>query len=60
MTDWNPVENIGIRLKPLVKSIYQEIITDNIWAYQRDNYGYRNLFSADGRFLRAALYRYAS
>lgn len=45
MTDWNPAEMIGIRPKPLAKSIYQEIITDNIWAYQRDNYGYRNLRS---------------
>lgn len=45
MTDWNPAEMIGIRPKLLAKSIYQEIITDNIWAYQRDNYGYRNLRS---------------
>ena len=45
MTDWNPAEMIGIRPKPLAKSLYHEIITDNIWAYQRDNYGYRNLRS---------------
>lgn len=45
MTDWNPAEMIGIRPKLLAKSLYQEIITDNIWAYQRDNYGYRNLRS---------------
>ena len=45
MTDWNPAEMICIRPKPLAKSIYQEIITDSIWAYQRDNYGYRNLRS---------------
>ena len=25
--------------------MYRELITDNIWAYQRNNYGYRNLRS---------------
>lgn len=45
MTDWNPAEMIGIRPKPLALSLYREIITDNVWAYQRDNYGYRNLRS---------------
>lgn len=45
MTDWNPAEMIGIRPKKLAMSLYREIITDSIWAYQRDNYGYRNLRS---------------
>lgn len=45
MPDWNPAEMIGIRPKPLALSLYKEIITDNIWAYQRDNYGYKNLRS---------------
>lgn len=45
MPDWNPAEIIGIRPFPLALSLYKEIITDNIWAYQRDNYGYRNLRS---------------
>lgn len=45
MTDWNPAEMIGIRPKPLALSLYREIITDSVWAYQRDNYGYRNLRS---------------
>ncbi len=45
MPDWNPAEMIGIRPKPLAMSLYQEIITDSVWAYQRDNYGYRNLRS---------------
>ena len=35
----------GIRPKQLAMSLYREIITDCIWAYQRDNYGYRNLRS---------------
>ena len=45
MPDWNPAEMIGIRPKPLAMSLYQEIITDSVWAYQRDNYGYRNMRS---------------
>lgn len=45
MPDWNPAEMIGIRPKPLAMSLYKEIITDNIWAYQRHNYGYKNLRS---------------
>ena len=45
MPDWNPAEIIGIKPKPLALSIYKELITDGIWAYQRDNYGYRNLRS---------------
>lgn len=45
MPDWNPAEIIGIRPKPLALSLYKELITDSIWAYQRHNYGYRNLRS---------------
>jgi phosphohistidine swiveling domain-containing protein len=45
MPDWNPAEIIGIRPKPLALSIYRELVTDAIWAYQRDNYGYANLRS---------------
>ncbi len=45
MTDWNPAEMIGVRPKTLALSLYQEVITDSVWAYQRDNYGYRNLRS---------------
>lgn len=45
MPDWNPAEIIGIKPKPLALSLYKELITDGIWAYQRDNYGYRNLRS---------------
>ena len=45
MPDWNPAEIIGIRPKPLALSLYRELVTDSIWAYQRDNYGYRNLRS---------------
>ncbi|HQH99510.1 MAG TPA: PEP/pyruvate-binding domain-containing protein [Spirochaetota bacterium] len=45
MPDWNPAEIIGLKPKQLALSLYKEIVTDNIWAYQRDNYGYRNLRS---------------
>lgn len=45
MPDWNPAEIIGVRPRRLAMSLYKELITDNVWAYQRDNYGYRNLRS---------------
>jgi len=45
MPDWNPAEIIGIRPRPLALSLYKELVTDGTWAYQRDNYGYRNLRS---------------
>jgi len=43
MPDWNPAEMIGIQPRPLALSIYRDLITDSTWAYQRHNYGYRNL-----------------
>ncbi len=45
MPDWNPAEMIGIRPRALALSLYKEIITNGVWAYQRDNYGYRNMRS---------------
>lgn len=45
MPDWNPAEIIGLRPKKLAVSLYKELITNKTWAYQRDNYGYRNLRS---------------
>ena len=45
MPDWNPAEMIGTHPHKLALSLYKEIITDNVWAYQRDNYGYMNLRS---------------
>lgn len=45
MPDWNPAEIIGVRPLPLALSLYQELVTDSIWAYQRNNYGYLNLRS---------------
>jgi len=43
MPDWNPAEILGVRPKKLAVSLYKELITDNIWAHQRYNYGYRDL-----------------
>ncbi len=43
MPDWNPAEIIGVRPKKLALSLYKELITDEMWAHQRANYGYRNL-----------------
>jgi glutamine kinase len=45
MPDWNPAEIIGVRPRPLSLSLYRELVTDSIWAYQRNNYGYKNLRS---------------
>lgn len=45
MPDWNPAEIIGLRPRPLALSLYKELVTDNVWAFQRNNYGYRNLRS---------------
>jgi len=45
MPDWNPAEIIGVRPRPLALSLYRELVTDAVWAYQRHNYGYKNLRS---------------
>ena len=38
-------EILSTRPKPLALSLYRELVTDSIWAYQRHNYGYKNLRS---------------
>lgn len=43
MPDWNPAEILGVRPKKLAISLYKELITDNVWAHQRCDYGYRDL-----------------
>lgn len=45
MADWNPAELIGVRPKPLALSLFKDLISDGIWAYERSNLGYRNLRS---------------
>ncbi len=43
MPDWNPAEIIGTKPMPLSLSLYQELITNNIWAENRKSYGYKNV-----------------
>ncbi len=43
MADWNPAEMIGNRPSILSLSLYSELITDFVWAQQRNDYGYNNL-----------------
>lgn len=45
MTDWNPAEIIGAKPRSLALSLYRNLVTDQTWAYQRNNYGYLNLRS---------------
>ena len=40
MADWNPAEMIGAKSTPLSFSLYSELITNEVWSKQRDNYGY--------------------
>lgn len=43
MTDWNPAEIIGNRPNTLASSLYNHVITEDIWAKQRAEYGYRDV-----------------
>ena len=43
MPDWNPAEIIGVRPKPLAFSLYRLLITNDIWAQQRKEFGYRDV-----------------
>lgn len=43
MPDWNPAEIIGVKPKPLAFSLYQYLITNDIWAQQRKEFGYRDV-----------------
>ncbi len=40
MPDWNPVEMIGSRPRPLAVSLYQRLITDRAWREARRQMGY--------------------
>lgn len=44
MTDWNPAEIIGSRPNPLALSLYNYIITEEVWSKQRSEFGYRDVF----------------
>jgi len=43
MADWNPAEIIGLTPGPLAFDLYRYIITDEVWAQQRQQVGYRDL-----------------
>jgi hypothetical protein len=43
MSDWNPAEIIGTKPKRLALSLYRHLITDDVWARQRAEYGYRDV-----------------
>lgn len=43
MADWNPAEIVGLRPGPLALDLYRHIVTDDIWARQRAQAGYRDL-----------------
>ena len=40
MPDWNPAEMIGKISKPLAISLYETLITDNVWSDARSELGY--------------------
>tara|TARA_B100000780_G_scaffold120841_1_gene84640 strand:+ start:890 stop:3220 length:2331 start_codon:yes stop_codon:yes gene_type:complete len=43
MSDWNPAEMIGSHPTKLALSLYSYLITDEIWAKQRFDYGYKDV-----------------
>lgn len=43
MTDWNPAEIVGAKPRNLALSLYRQLITDETWARQRAEYGYRDV-----------------
>jgi len=43
MTDWNPAEIIGSKPSALAFNLYNHLITDEVWAKQRAEFGYRNV-----------------
>lgn len=43
MPDWNPAEIIGTNAGCLAASLYKYLITDDVWAQQRAEYGYKDV-----------------
>ncbi len=43
MPDWNPAEIVGTRPGKLALSLYQFLVTDEVWATQRAEFGYRDV-----------------
>jgi len=45
MSDFNPVEILGVYPKRLAVSLFKYFFTDDVWACKRNDYAYRNLTS---------------
>ena len=43
MPDWNPAEIIGTKPRRLALSLYRYLVTDEVWATQRAEYGYQDV-----------------
>lgn len=43
MPDWNPAEIVGTKPHRLAISLYQTLITNDIWAQQRAEFGYKDV-----------------
>ena len=43
MPDWNPAEILGTSPSQLAVSLYEYLITDEVWAQQRAEFGYRDV-----------------
>ena len=43
MSDWNPAEIIGSKPTKMSISLYSLLVTNDIWAEQRANYGYKDV-----------------
>ncbi len=46
MTDWNPAEMIGLKPKKLTYTLYQELISNEVWSESRKELGYKNVLGA--------------
>ena len=46
MPDWNPAEIIGVKPNPLALSLYQELITNNVWSKNRLKCGFQDVNSS--------------
>ncbi len=46
MPDWNPAEIIGFKPNTLSLSLYEKLITNKVWAKQREEFGYRKIVNS--------------
>jgi len=43
MTDWNPAEILGVSPGDLALSLYQALVTNDVWSESRSLFGYRDM-----------------